>query len=417
MHKHRFISILPLLLTPYLFGNPFTPPAESWAGQVRMRTEWDDKALPEGWEPVMRTHLRSRLGYHAQPNERVGVVFEVQDARFFGGEGMASAPPPAASISDMEGLDLLQGYGILRFGAFETALGRQKHSLGSGRLLSTLEWHPYSRSFDGASAQLQGKWGRVQGMSFLVRDESVTAAEDYQILSGIFYARPLMKSLGWEVYGFHEGSSIPQAYSGEATGGYDLAYLGQRVHGKIGPVSFEEEFIIQLGNLSTPVGDRDSRAYMAGTRAGIKSGALVVNLGLDMMSGDASPGSETSTLYRVNYWFAHAYFGWMDYFVQNPAFGVMDWRADAAVTMGSAELKMQYHYFLPANAPDHIEGAYGQEFNAEVNWAPAASVKLVWGAGVFLPGQAAHLIPSARLATGSDDKPGVFLYFMPVFDF
>jgi hypothetical protein len=140
------------------------------------------------------------------------------------------------------------------------------------------------------------------------------------------------------------------------------------------------------------------------------------------MSGDDDATDDTYKTYRANYYFAHAYFGWMDYFVANPRYGVVDYRADVDALLWkgetrSATLKAQYHYFTPQSAPSGDDAAYGQELDAEVHLSLYPKSNVVLGAGIFVPGGSAYKLGAAKLGSTNPDKTGWFLYFMPVFNF
>jgi hypothetical protein len=139
--------------------------------------------------------------------------------------------------------------------------------------------------------------------------------------------------------------------------------------------------------------------------------------------------------YRANYYFAHNLYGWMDYFVANPRFGVIDYRIDGDFGFlpgptGNPRLTLKpaYHYFTPQAAPSNADDPYGQELNLEAHiaWFPKSNIVL--GAGVFLPGDNAYLLPAATqrnpagavtagLTKTASKENGVFLYFMPTFNF
>jgi len=42
---------------------------------------------------------------------------------------------------------------------------------------------------------------------------------------------------------------------------------------------------------------------------------------------------------------------------------------------------------------------------------------LVFGAGVFIPGDGAYQLAAAKLKAGQSTQPGLYLYFMPIFNF
>lgn len=412
-------------------GSAYTLPQPAFFGQVRPRTEIDHKALRDtsANKALMSTHVRTRLGFTATPSLNVQLKVELQDTRIFGSEPSAANAPQTASVGSRQGVDLLQGYIAVTEGPVTMVLGRQKMQLGAGRYLSTLEWHPYSRAFDGLSANWSMEGADLTAFTFLVSDSSQTtvadsAASDRLLLSGLHYNRQLTENITVEGSLFYDQSRLRTAAGGVTSTSYDLYYLGQRVVGKQGIFTFEEEFLYQTGTIRGAT-KLNSAAWQLALRAGLALPSNVkANIGVDAMSGDDDATDSKSTNYRANYYFAHAYFGWMDYFVANPAYGVIDYRADVSVPVWkgetrSATLLAQYHYFTPQNAPSAADKPYGQEIDAELHLSLYPRSNIVLGAGVFLPGDGASMLApaTAKLAAGQKDGPGYFLYFMPVFNF
>ncbi|MCD6024293.1 MAG: hypothetical protein K0Q91_1209 [Fibrobacteria bacterium] len=423
--------------------SPYSVPQPAFFGQVRTRTEFDNKAVLDSSvnKSMASTHLRARLGFLATPSEKVEIKVEFQDVRFFGSEP-SSAPtatgatpvgtaPHTATVGNSKGVDLLQGYVAIQEGPVKLAIGRQKMSLGAGRYLSTLEWSPTSRAFDGGSFNWSLAGGDLTGFGFLVRDTlTATAAtstlavtDDRLTLAGLYYNRKFGENITVEGGVFYDKSTIPSTMSGNAFRRYDLVYIDQRVSGQIGIFAFDEEFIYQAGSAENAAATSlTSSAYQVALRAGVVLPKIKANVGLDLMSGDDDATDDKTTHYRANYYFAHAYYGWMDYFTINPAFGVIDYRADvdALLWQGearSASLKAQYHYFTPHSAPSGLDDPYGQEINAEIHLGLYPRSNIVIGAGVFIPGDMAFALTPARTLAGADTKAGYFFYFMPVFNF
>jgi hypothetical protein len=158
------------------------------------------------------------------------------------------------------------------------------------------------------------------------------------------------------------------------------------------------------------------------------------NIGLDIMSGDDNATDNDFHTYRANYYFAHNLYGWMDYFGANPRYGVMDYRVDGEFGFlpgpngtPRVTLKPAYHFFTPQAAPSAIDDPYGSEIDLEahVAWFPKSNI--VFGAGLFIPGDDAYLLGAASQASpgvgkatlvkGGAKENGVFLYFMPTFNF
>lgn len=415
-------------------GSPFTLPQPPFFGQVRPRTEFDSKDIRDTSvnKGLLHTHMRTRLGFVAAPSPKTEIKVEVQDVRFWGTETPTVGTNPAtATLGNLKGVDLLQGYFAIEEGSFKGAFGRQKMQLGAGRFLSTLEWSPTSRAFDGLAFNWNLEPGNLTGFSYLVRDTSQAAISDRLLLSGLYYSHQITADIVADAYGFYDQSRLPTTSAGVTSVNYDLFYFGERLAGKAGILSFEEEFIWQGGELGGGTGpaEKTSAAWQLATRLGVILGTHKINAGLDIMSGDADPalGDDEVNTYRANYYFAHAYFGWMDYFINNPRFGVMDYRVDANLAFlpnaaGNPRVTLipQYHYFTPHDAPSGSDDAYGQEFDLEVHLGLYPKSNIVLGAGMFIPGDGAVAgnLPVARRGNkAASTQNGMFLYFMPVFNF
>ncbi len=406
--------------------SPFAPPSPSLSGQIRTRTEYDQKAMRDtsANKAFFNTQIRSRLGFTAAPSPQIGIKLEVQDTRFMGSEPPIPATNPAASsVGNNKGIDLLQGYATVTEGAFTAAIGRQKMSLGAGRFLSTLEWSPTSRAFDGFSFNCNAEPGNLTGLVYLVRDSAEKATVDRLLLTGLYYNRKLTSLHQGDIFIFYDQSRLASTYGGLTAQNYDLIYVGERLAGKFGSFVYEEEFIWQGGEFRSGR-DLTSAAFQLSTRFGSVFGPHKMNLGVDILSGDDDPSDNEVSTYRANYYFAHAYYGWMDYFTANPKFGVIDLRIDGdfAFLPGASgtprvSVKPQYHNFLPQKAPSSSDEPYGQEFDLEVNLAIYPKANIVLGGGIFLPSDGAAILPAAALGPNQDYKPGFALYLMPTFNF
>jgi len=374
----------------------------------------------------LHTHLRTRLGFTAAPSPKTEIKIEIQDTRTMGSETPAApANPTTSTVGNNKGIDLTQGYFAIEEGPVKLAVGRQKMQLGAGRFLSTLEWHPYSRAFDGASFNITFPLSTLTGLSYLVRDADSTKIKDRILLSGLYYSHQIMPDLLGEVYTFYDQSrlAVPASFS---TSNHDLVYLGQRIIGKYQLFTFEEEFIYQAGEATANEMNVTSEAYQLALRAGVATDLVKFNLGLDIMSGDNNSTEDGNmSTYRASYFFAHQYYGWMDYFIINPTWGVIDYRADLDITLFPNELgnprltlKPQYHIYVPHKAPKDNEYMYGQEFNLEAHLGLYPKSNIVIGAGWFVPGKNAYKLTDAKLPEEKTKKQdGFFLYFMPVFNF
>ncbi len=438
------IHLLPCLALGAAWGavpaeSPYSTPQPPFYGQVRTRTEYDVKGMADttSKHALLNTQLRTRLGFVAVPSPSVEIKVEMQDMRYMGSEPAAAFNPASATTGNGKGVDLTQGYVAVEQGIFKTALGRQKMSLGAGRFLSTLEWSPTSRVFDGWSGNLNLDPGNLTALCYLIRDSSNTLIQEHDLLSGLYYSHQINPDIVAEAYGFYDQSRLPITYAGEAlaASASDLVYLGERVAGKVNMLTFEEEYIYQGGELNFGGTDKTSLAFQAAARVGVAMGNYKANLGVDMMSGDDTPTDNDYHTYRANYYFAHALYGWMDYFVANPKTGVIDYRLDGDFGFlpgptgnPRVSLKPQFHYFTQQAPVSGADDPYGSELDLEAHiaWFPKSNIVL--GAGFFFPGDAAFMLPAASQkfagapAAALVDKTttketGYFLYCMPTFNF
>ncbi|MHC4471940.1 MAG: alginate export family protein [Planctomycetota bacterium] len=89
--------------------------------------------------------LRTRLGADVDIVDHLSARVKFQDSRFFGVEG-------GVTMEDVPGVDLKEGYFDLdrAFGSpVDVRVGRAEMKYGDQRLISTLDWHPVGRSWDG----------------------------------------------------------------------------------------------------------------------------------------------------------------------------------------------------------------------------------------------------------------------------
>ncbi len=417
--------------SPFLAGTP------GWAGQIRPRSEINHKSLADSAHTAGYTTLRSRLGYFASPSPWTEAKIELQDSRILGSEPHAGRNHASATIGNAKGVDLTQAYGVLRLpidaaDTAEIAVGRMKMSLGAGRFLSTLEWSPTARQFDGVAANLGIAAMDFTTFVFQVKDTTNYAAPiangRHAALLGAYASIPVKSaSLLVELGAFYElgrMDSLVVPGTPETIGSSDLVTLDARVAGKAGMFTYEQEVLLQIGDSWSEAkkSDLEHFAWFSASRVGVAHELGRINLGLDALSGDGDARDSSVNQYRASYWFGHQYFGWMDYFGNNPRYGVVDVRLDADIPLGKwGALKPQAHFFLPQIQTDLGQSLdpYGQEYDAELHVTRIPKLLVILGAGLFLPGDGAWMLGGAGgLASAkTPSAPGWFLYASPVFNF
>ncbi len=409
--------------------SPFGPTKDGISGQIRLRTEFDHKRMtsPYAGERIW-TLERARLGYVTSPSENLLVKVEIQDSRAFGSGPESNGNPISAPSGDAKGVDLLQAYFLRKLGKVQVAAGRQRITMGSGRVLERSEWNNHGRSYDGISAN--GDFGKtnVTALLYLISDRGQQTMNDHVLLSGLFFNQQITSSLALDLYSFYDQSRLPTTF-GQGNGSqtslaYDLFYSGERLSGRAGIFAFEEEFIWQSGELNLyGKPDAASQAFQISTRAGIVAKNVKANLGFDMMSGDDGSDKTVSTLYRASYYAGHSAYGWMDYFTTNPRLGVMDFRVDIEADLlawgegKKVTVKAQNHFFLPAKTITGVEDPYGNEVDGEINVSLIKGCTMAIGGGVFIPGNSADELKDAALGNGDGQNIGTLLYIMPTVNF
>ena len=143
-----------LLFTAYvLFAFSTTlsaaPPALTFSGQVRTRSEYDDRSFTSA-RSSFYTDMRTRFGIAADIDTSVHAFIQFQDSRRFG--ALANDRPATSTNTDNKNVDLHQAWLAvdnfpvrnLRFQA-----GRFELSFGNERVIGAGDWHNVSRAFEG----------------------------------------------------------------------------------------------------------------------------------------------------------------------------------------------------------------------------------------------------------------------------
>lgn len=415
-------SLLGLLGASSIYAIPLNEKVDL-VGQLRTRTEFNQKnTSQEISNGVSYTEMRTRLGVAIQAQEGLNFRIELQDSRLAGGEKPAvGVAPHTATLSDDQGVDLHQAFAQFQTGALTTKIGRQKFKLGSQRLLSSLEWHPNARVFDGLSEKVVLGNNTVQAWAFWIHNANQmgnskpengpiqNGQDDDIIIAGIHDAIKISESLELEAYAMLDKSDV----GGMGTQEWELFYLGQRVQAQFGKFSFEEEAILQLGEITINDQNLNSLAWQTALRVGFAPiKGTKITLGHDVMSGDLDSGDDTFNTYMNNYSFAHAYYGWMDYVLVNKANtsneGIQDTRLDLTQSIGKGVLKLAYHHFRSAA---NAENVYGNEINLEYHLKVIPQSNFVLGAATFIAGDQSSQIGQ------SGENNGYYFYFMPIFNF
>jgi hypothetical protein len=398
--------LLHLILLLALAAGPLAAQSIDFSGQLRERSEFNDKSFIESQHHDVYHQLRTRLKATATVNEQVRVVAEVQDSRTFGEEA-------STLNSGARHFDLRQGYvevtgcadGLLGF-----KLGRQTLAYANERFLGAIDWTPYGQTFDAGVLRLTPGDFRIDAIGAAVRRNAVDSAYVRDVfLTGLWAAwAPEKARYTVQVFFLYDNPSDLSAVQNRMTAGL---YAG----GHLGDLDYELDAALQMGDYKSRAGfNRDINANMVGVRVGYSFPDLAelrIGAGFDRLSG-ADPGDGTKytafhTLYATN----HKYYGFMDYFLNIPAntmeFGLQDIIAQVSLApFEDFSLAADLHLFSTASDPAEFHPVYaasgtaiGTEIDVTAKWTVAKAVGMTLGWSMFSPDADRVPLPGQNITT------------------
>ena len=374
-------------------------------GEVRTRSEWDRPGSPLPSDAF--TYLRSRFGARVDAAPGARLVLQVQDSRVLGAEGRAAAGTAS--------FDLHQGYVELSApwrGVGVTArAGRQEIALANERLVGAVGWSNVGRSFDGVRLMLAPAGARAGAEPWTATAFAATVEE-----RGRHFGGTTTPASDHAVAGLHVTRALGAAPTGpvlEGTALYDAgasyrawrdadrATLDARLRvPRLLGVRAELEGAVQVGRQhfagdTANLAAQDVRAWLVGARVATPTAATGISaaLGVDVLSGDATPGDGRygafSTMYATN----HPFYGVMDV-VGDPAAttkerGLVDALATAGATLSpTLSVRAELHRFALATGDERALG-WEADVTVPVRLGAAAGVELGYSAFRAGPGGAA----------------------------
>lgn len=387
------VIALPLLVSA-LAAQENTSPPITISGQLRLRSELDDKGLTQDESTLMHL-LRTRLRATAHPIPGVTIVAEVQDARHFGSGDPSSARGTTDASADA--LDMRQAYAqidsVLDL-PVDLRLGRQEMLFNNERLIGVSNWNNTGRSFDAVRATL--KSGDLNVDLFASR---LTAPSPAPIASQNLYGvwgtfRP-SKQLQAELYGLSDNNTS------EITRGTDSGEsllsrytAGLYVKGSVDMIDFEIEGIGQTGRTGTSDSTprRDIRAFLGSAVVGVtlmaESTTRLQGL-ITVLSGDGSAGDTVNEAFNTLFGTNHKFYGVMDFFpTLTGNLGLVDMSGGITTTpMKGLRIALDGHVFGPQRGGGGEN--FGTEIDLQVWWRGVNRFELSGGASTFLPGELA----------------------------
>ncbi len=398
-----------LLLTLVLFvaGAPYAQTV-TLNGQIRHRSEFDDKGLTEAGDAYLFHLLRTRLGATARPSEHVSAFVQIQDARMFGEE-----------VNTLDGsadkLDLHQAYlgvDVPGIDGLHAKVGRQDLAYGNERLVGAVGWSNVGRTFDGAVLKLTRD--RVSADLFAMQLVAPDEMPGSQNLFGLYTA--------WQINDGHEVDvfALLDNNTNELTAGPDADSNartrftpGLRVHGSPGAFDYSLEAIYQTGKeqiiLDAPL--TSISAYLIAADAGYKAGATHIGAGYTRLSGDDNPADGTNHTFNTLFATNHKLYGLMDYFPRlSGSNGLQDVSLSVTSAIGrSLRVQVDGHHFAVAESAPEASSSFGQEVDLVLSF-DGGNVRSNVLDGFQLSAGASMFIPGDRLEQALGGDPTWWLY-------
>ena len=364
-----------------------------FSGQLRERSEFNDKSFNESQHHDVYHELRTRLKATATVNEQVRVVAELQDARTFGEES-------STFNSGAPHFDLRQGYVEVKGladGLFGFALGRQALAYANERFLGAIDWHRYGQTFDAGVLRLTAGDVRVDAIGAAITRNPVAPT----------YTRDVFLAGGWAAWTPKEARNTVQAFflydnpsvtvPTNAVISQNRMTTGVHAGGHFSGFDYELDAAVQMGDYAfTGASTANISANMVGVRLGYsfpEIAKLRIGAGFDRLSGQDA-GSNDYTAFHTLYGTNHKYYGFMDYFLNIPvntnSLGLQDIIAQVSlVPTEGLSLAADLHLFSTASDPAEFTGledktsAIGTEIDVTAKWSVAKAVGMTLGYSAF----------------------------------
>ncbi|MBK8911412.1 MAG: alginate export family protein [Chlorobi bacterium] len=346
-----FLAILGLLM----FANMAQSQTVKIIGQVRERTELDNRSFSQNPHLDPFHLLRSRLGGAITFNDHLGAMVELQDARTFGASR-------TVLNSGATSLDMRQGWIELR-GLFDSTLtlrvGRQVLAYGNERLVGASDWGNFGQSFDGLVAKTTIGSVTLDGIAAAIARNPATPVYTRDVfLAGLWGgwktaggpADPTVTIQGFFLFDNPRFDSVRQ----------NRHTVGVHSIGALSGIDYEVDGAYQFGDFFAGAAHRDIAATLVGVRLGYtmkEAMGLRIGAGLDMLSGkgtDSTKHQVFNTLYATN----HKFYGHMDILdnaAQRGDMGLRDLIIQASVaTSATTKIAADLHLLSLASNPDDL---------------------------------------------------------------
>lgn len=389
-----FILLLVLILVDslMLFAQPDNKKLEI-SGQIRMRSEGDDRDFNTDAEGYSYSYLRNRVNVKGMYSDKVIGFIQLQDSRLFGAEDTTGA---TSTLKNTSNVDMRLGYvqvNRIFWKWLNYKFGRMEFVYGAERLLGSNPWSNVSRSFDGSVLSLNFDRAQIDLINVTLYESNIAAdtTNGDNALTGIWANFKLSENKSLDFYVLNDND---QEINADDKIKLQRITLGSHFKGKIGKFDVETEFDFQTGKMNYT---RDISAFYFTSAIGYTFPVFLkpgVTVGYDYISGDKSDTEEYecfNTLYPAN----HRFWGYMDYFKDMPKntrnLGVNDLMVKTKFKLHkNLSLKIDGHYFQLSESAvlknDSMSSNLGSEVDLTLDFDYCESVQFKLGGSFFVPG-------------------------------
>ena len=256
---------------------------------------------------------RARLSVRASAWERVGVLLEIQDVRFWGSE--------PNTVTDLPSTGLHQAFVDLKATSWlDVRVGRQELSYGEERLIGILDWAQTARAFDGifvrvspaSSVSLDAFAMMLAPPAYLVSAAGTRSHNSGSYFGGV-YGRARLGKAGFDVYAlglFEDPSSVHLGFQHDN----NRFTLGARGTAQLAGLALVAEAAFQTGKVT-----QSDLTVLAGATA-VKAtytfeawGSPYVMGEFSAASGDGDTSDGVDGTFHQLFPTGHIHLGYMDY--------------------------------------------------------------------------------------------------------
>lgn len=408
-------------------------------GEIRFRTELDDRTFREGTDMSAYNLLRTRLGVGAFLEDNALFYAQFQDSRTLGGLGAGGFQ--SGTLNDGRNVDVHQAYlkiaKLWREG-LGVKLGRFEVALGNERVFGPVGWSNVGRSWEGATAWYRTEALKLTGMALKRRElqgpfhpSEDTDFDVYGVVADL--ADPAFQLFC--VYEYDSSRELALAAGGrDGANDLDRVTLGiffkNQVEGYRLDYSLNAAYQTGTAYDSTgtgsPVRKLDIGAYMLTFEVGYTIGGsrpARIAAAIDYTSGDGDPADGDWRAYNNLYYTGHKWRGFMDYFLDSSPSGLVDLKGHAGVELAPKWwLSGDLHWFRTAAEYDDPLGGggarttdVGTEIDLTLKTESIDGVGMLGGASFFMPKDA--FADTFDPGSGGDPRTGLWFYYQFIVSF